>query len=76
MGGIGDVILDGECGPWSRPRIRAALAAALIDLGQDRAPGQLGEGAARRAEDFSITVAAMAMRSIYDRARPLGGAWR
>ena len=67
VGGIGDVILDGECGLLVPPEDPAALAAALIDLGQDLGRrAKLGEGARPRAEDFSITVAAMAMRSIYD----------
>jgi glycosyltransferase involved in cell wall biosynthesis len=76
VGGIGDVILDGECGLLVPPEDPAALAAALIDLGQDLGRrAKLGEGARPRAEDFSITVAAMAMRSIYDalvRSRRLG----
>jgi glycosyltransferase involved in cell wall biosynthesis len=76
VGGIGDVILDGECGLLVPPEDPGALAAALIELGQDAARrAKLSEGARPRAEDFSITVAAAAMRALYDslaRSRRLG----
>jgi glycosyltransferase involved in cell wall biosynthesis len=67
VGGIGDVILDGECGLVVPPDDPAALAAALVELGLDAARrAKLGEGARPRAEAFSIGVAAAAMRDVYD----------
>jgi hypothetical protein len=54
VGGIPDVIVDGECGRLVEPESPDALAAALIELGRD--PGlrsKLGEAAETRAEAFS-----------------------
>jgi glycosyltransferase involved in cell wall biosynthesis len=67
VGGIPDVIVDGECGVLVPPEDPAALAAALVELGLDPARrAKLGAGARPRAEAFSTTVAAAAMRAIYD----------
>ena len=67
VGGIGDVIVDNECGLLVPPEDPGALAAALVELGLD-APrrAKLGAAAPPRAEAFSTTVAAAAMRAIYD----------
>lgn len=77
VGGIADVIVDGECGLVVPPEDAGALAEALIDLGLDAARRRkLGEGARPRAEAFSTPVAAGAMRAVYDalvRSRRLGG---
>jgi glycosyltransferase involved in cell wall biosynthesis len=67
VGGIPDVILDGECGLLVPPDDPAALAGALVELGRDAAlRAKLGDGARPRAEAFSTAVAAGAMREIYD----------
>jgi glycosyltransferase involved in cell wall biosynthesis len=67
VGGIPDVILDGECGLLLPPDDAEALAAALAELGHDAGRrAKLGAEARVRAEAFSTTVAAAAMRSIYD----------
>jgi glycosyltransferase involved in cell wall biosynthesis len=67
VGGIVDVIADQECGLLVPPDDRAALTAALVGLGQDAAwRAKLGAAARPRAEAFSTTVAAAAMRAIYD----------
>ena len=76
VGGIADVILDGECGLVVPPEDAGALAEALVDLGLDAARrAKLAEGAPPRAEAFSTPVAAAAMRALYDalvRSRRLG----
>jgi len=76
VGGIADVILDGECGLVVPPEDPGALAEALVELGLDVARrAKLGEGARPRAEAFSTPVAAGAMRALYDalvRSRRLG----
>ena len=76
VGGIADVILDGECGLVVPPEDPGALAGALVELGLDRARrAKLAEGARPRAEAFSTPVAAAAMRAVYDalaRSRGLG----
>jgi len=67
VGGIPDVIIDGECGRLVAPDDAAALAAALAELGSDAAlRAKLGAAAAPRAEAFSTDVAAAAMGAIYD----------
>jgi glycosyltransferase involved in cell wall biosynthesis len=77
VGGIPDVIVDGECGLLVPPDDPGALAAALVELGRDGARrSKLGAGARPRAEAFSTGVAAAAMRGIYDalvRTRRLTG---
>jgi glycosyltransferase involved in cell wall biosynthesis len=77
VGGIADVIVDGECGFVVPPEDPGALADALVELGLDVARrGKLADGARPRAEAFSTTVAAGAMRALYDalvRSRRLGG---
>jgi glycosyltransferase involved in cell wall biosynthesis len=67
VGGIVDVIADQECGLLVPPDDAAALATALVGLGQDAAwRAKLGAAARPHAEAFSTTVAAAAMRAIYD----------
>ena len=77
VGGISDVIVDGECGLVVPPEDPGALAEALIDLGLDVGRRRkLGEGARPRAEAFSTAVAAGAMRAVYEalaRSRRVGG---
>jgi glycosyltransferase involved in cell wall biosynthesis len=66
VGGIPDVIVDGECGRLVEPERPDALAAALIELGRD--PGlrsKLGEAAETRAEAFSTAVAAEKLLAVY-----------
>ena len=76
VGGIPDVIIDGECGRLVAADDAAALAAALAELGSDAAlRAKLGAAAGPRAEAFSTDVAAAAMGAIYDglvRAREAG----
>jgi glycosyltransferase involved in cell wall biosynthesis len=75
VGGIPDVVVDGECGRLVAPDDAAALAEVLAELGADAAlRAKLGAGAMPRADAFSTDVAAAAMGSIYDglvRARGL-----
>jgi phosphatidylinositol alpha-mannosyltransferase len=67
VGGIPDVILDGECGRLVPADDAGALADALAELGVDDAfRAKLGAAAIPRAEAFSTDVAAAAMGSIYD----------
>lgn len=67
VGGIPDVIVDGECGRLVAADDAAALAAALAELGADAAlRAKLGAAAMPRAEAFSTDVAAAAMGAIYD----------
>jgi glycosyltransferase involved in cell wall biosynthesis len=67
VGGIPDVIVDGECGRLVAADDAAALAAALADLGVDEALRiKLGAAAIPRAEAFSTDVAGAAMGAIYD----------
>ncbi len=75
VGGIADVV-TAECGLLVPPEDASALADALADLGLDAARrAKLGAAARPRAEAFSTTVAATAMRAVYDglvRSRRLG----
>jgi glycosyltransferase involved in cell wall biosynthesis len=67
VGGIPDVIVDGECGRLVAADDAAALAAALAELGVDEALRiKLGAAAIPRAEAFSTDVAGAAMGAIYD----------
>jgi len=76
VGGIAEVI-DDECGVLVPPDDAGALAEALVELGLHVARrATLGAAARPRAEAFSTTVAATAMRAVYDglvRTRRLGG---
>jgi glycosyltransferase involved in cell wall biosynthesis len=75
VGGITDVV-DEECAVMVPPDDASTLAEALVELGLDAARrAKLGAAARPRAEAFSTTVAAAAMRAIYDglvRSRRLG----
>ena len=77
VGGIPDVILDGECGRLVAAEDAAALADALAELGADAAlRAKLGAAAVPRAEAFSTDVAAAAMGSIYDACLRAAGVGR
>ena len=66
VGGIPDVVTDGECGRLVEPEDVDALAAALIELGRDPAlRRKLGEAAVRRAEAFSTAVASEKLLAVY-----------
>jgi glycosyltransferase involved in cell wall biosynthesis len=66
VGGIPDVVTDGECGRLVEPEDVDALAAALIELGRDPAlRRKLGEAAAQRAEAFSTAVAREKLLTVY-----------
>jgi glycosyltransferase involved in cell wall biosynthesis len=66
VGGIPDVLTDGECGRLVAPEDVDALAAALIDLGRDAAlRHKLGEAAEVRAESFSTSVAHAKLLAVY-----------
>ena len=66
VGGIPDVVTDGECGRLVGPEDVDALAAALIELGRDPAlRRKLGEAAVQRAEAFSTAVAAEKLLAVY-----------
>jgi glycosyltransferase involved in cell wall biosynthesis len=67
VGGIPDVIDDGECGLLVPADDAASLAEALVELGCDVARrAKLAAAARPRAEAFSTAVAAAAMRGVYD----------
>jgi glycosyltransferase involved in cell wall biosynthesis len=66
VGGIPDVVTDGECGRLVEPDDVDALAAALIELGRDDAlRRKLGEAGERRAEAFSAPVASAKLLAVY-----------
>jgi glycosyltransferase involved in cell wall biosynthesis len=66
VGGIPDVVTDGECGRLVEPEDVEALAAALIELGRDPAlRRKLAEAAAQRAEAFSTAVASQKLLAVY-----------
>ena len=66
VGGIPDVVTDGECGRLIAPEDVDALSAALIELGRDPAlRRKLGEAAMQRAEAFSTSVAREKLLAVY-----------
>jgi glycosyltransferase involved in cell wall biosynthesis len=66
VGGIPDVVTDGECGRLVPPDDVDALAAALIELGRDAAlRAKLGEAGPARAEAFSTAVAREKLLAVY-----------
>jgi len=66
VGGIPDVVTDGECGRLVAPEDVDALSTALIELGRDRAlRRKLGEAAVPRAEAFSTAVAREKLLAVY-----------
>src|SRR5262249_50708347 len=67
VGGIPDLIVDGECGRLVASDDAVGLADALADLGVDEALRiKLGVAAIPRAEAFSTDVAGAAMGAVYD----------
>lgn len=68
VGGIPDVVVDGECGHLVPPDDVAALAAQLAALGRDRERARaLGTAAMTRAERFSIAVGETRLLELYAR---------
>jgi glycosyltransferase involved in cell wall biosynthesis len=66
VGGIPDVVTDGESGRLVPAEDVEALAAALVELGRDEAlRGKLGEAAQARAESFSSAVAREKLLAVY-----------
>jgi len=66
VGGIPDVVADGESGRLVAPEDVDALAEALVELGRDEAlRGKLGEAAQARAESFSSAVAREKLLAVY-----------
>jgi glycosyltransferase involved in cell wall biosynthesis len=66
VGGIPDVVTDGECGRLVAPEDVDALATALIELGRDAAlRAKLGEAGPARAEAFSTAVAREKLLAVY-----------
>ena len=66
VGGIPDVVTDGECGRLVGPDDVDALAEALVELGRDPAlRRKLGEAAEERAEAFSTSVASEKLLAVY-----------
>jgi alpha-maltose-1-phosphate synthase len=66
VGGIPDVVTDGESGRLVPPEDAEALAAALVELGRDEAlRDKLGEAAHARAESFSSAVARERLLAVY-----------
>jgi glycosyltransferase involved in cell wall biosynthesis len=66
VGGIPDVVVDGECGRLVPPDDAQALASALADLGRDRVlVEKLGDAARRHAEGFSVEIANARMVELY-----------
>ncbi|HEY7069624.1 MAG TPA: glycosyltransferase [Acidimicrobiales bacterium] len=68
VGGVPEVITDGEDGVLVPPDDPAALAAALTALLDDPARRtELGRRAAARAEDFRLDAAVARIEAVYDR---------
>jgi glycosyltransferase involved in cell wall biosynthesis len=66
VGGIPDVVTDGESGRLVPPEDAEALAAALVELGRDEAlRDKLGEAAQARAESFSSAVARERLLAVF-----------
>jgi glycosyltransferase involved in cell wall biosynthesis len=66
VGGIPDVVTDGECGRLIEPEDVDALAAALIEFGRDPAlRRKLGEAATQRSESFSTAVSRQKLLAVY-----------
>jgi glycosyltransferase involved in cell wall biosynthesis len=66
VGGVPDVVADGESGRLVGPGDVDALATALVELGRDEAlRGKLGEAAQARAESFSSAVAREKLLAVY-----------
>ena len=66
VGGIPDVVVDGECGRLVASEDADAFSAALIELGRDEAlRRKLGEAAEVRAESFSASVAREKLLAVY-----------
>jgi glycosyltransferase involved in cell wall biosynthesis len=67
VGGIPDVVAEGESGRLVPPEDAPALGEALLALARDPAlRARLGAAGARRAEAFSSEVAARGMGALYD----------
>jgi len=66
VGGIPDVVTDGECGRLVEPDDVDALAEALVEFGRDPVlRRKLGEAAEERAEAFSTSVASEKLLAVY-----------
>ena len=66
VGGIPDVVTDGETGRLIAPDDVEALAASLVELGRDPAlRRKLGEAARQRAEAFSTAAASERLLDVY-----------
>jgi len=66
VGGIPDVVTDGECGRLVAPEDVDALSTALTELGRDPAlRRKLGEAAVQGAEAFSTAVAREKLLAVY-----------
>lgn len=67
VGGIPEVVTDGECGRLVAAEDAPALARALVEIGRDpRLARTYGEAAVRRAERFSVAVAEARMLAVYE----------
>lgn len=76
VGGIPEVITDGEDGLLVDPGDPGALAAALTKLLADgQARGAMAAAAQRRAADFDLTRAVRQIEGIYERALDDRGFW-
>lgn len=74
VGGVPESVVDGETGLLVPPDDRAALAAAIVRLGQDRAlRDRLAGAALARARLFDWNTIAREYLDLYDRVASLGG---